>query len=37
MTALFVEGGIFLPKPYNGQRLVAAGQRKGETAEKHPH
>jgi len=24
MTALFVEGGIFLPKPYNGHRLVAA-------------
>jgi len=22
MTALFVEGGVFLPKPYNGQRLV---------------
>ena len=26
MTALFVEGGTFLPKPYNGQRLVAAIQ-----------
>src|SRR5436309_16061845 len=24
MTALFVEGGVFLPKPYNGQRLIAA-------------
>lgn len=24
MTALFVEGGVFLPKPYNGQRLAAA-------------
>ena len=24
MTALFVEGGVFLPKPYNGQRLVEA-------------
>lgn len=24
MTALFVEGGTFLSKPYNGQRLVAA-------------
>jgi CheY-like chemotaxis protein len=36
MTAVFVEGGIFLPKPYNGQRLVAAVQGKDETAEKHP-
>lgn len=24
MTALFVEGGVFLPKPYNGKRLAAA-------------
>jgi CheY-like chemotaxis protein len=24
MSALFVEGGTFLPKPYNGQRLVDA-------------
>ena len=36
MTALFVEGGIFLPKPYNGQRLVAAVQGDDETADRHP-
>lgn len=36
MTALFVEGGIFLPKPYNGQRLVAVVQEEGKAAEKHP-
>ena len=24
MTALFVKGGVFLPKPYNGLRLAAA-------------
>ena len=24
MTALFAEGGIFLPKPYNGEQLIAA-------------
>ena len=34
MTALFVEGGTFLPKPYNGQRLIAAVRGDGETADK---
>ena len=36
MTALFVEGGTFLPKPYNGQRLVEAVKGDGEITEKHP-
>ena len=36
MTALFVEGGTFLPKPYNRQRLVAAVKGDGEITEKHP-
>src|SRR6476660_7179301 len=30
MNALFVEGGTFLPKPYNGQRLVDAVKGEGE-------
>jgi hypothetical protein len=34
MSALFVEGGTFLPKPYNRQRLVGAGTGDGEITEK---
>jgi CheY-like chemotaxis protein len=34
MNALFVEGGTFLPKPYNGQRLVDAVKGEGEITEK---
>jgi CheY-like chemotaxis protein len=34
MTALFVDGGTFLPKPFNRQRLIEAVQVDGETAEK---
>ena len=36
MTALFVEGGTFLPKPFSRQRLIEAVQVDGETAEKNP-
>ena len=36
MTALFVEGGTFLPKPYTRQRLVDAVKADGEITEKHP-
>ena len=36
MSALFVEGGTFLPKPFTRQQLVAAVQGDGDIAEKHP-
>ena len=36
MSALFVEGGTFLPKPYNVQRLVDAVTGDGEIIEEHP-
>jgi CheY-like chemotaxis protein len=35
MNALFIEGGTFLPKPYNGQRLVDAVTGHGGITEKH--
>ena len=35
MAALFVEGGTFLPKPYNGEQLTRAVRGEGETAAKH--
>jgi CheY-like chemotaxis protein len=35
MSALFVEGGTFLPKPYNIQRLVDAVTVSGEIIETH--
>jgi len=34
MTALFVEGGTFLQKPYTRERLIEAVRGPGETAEK---
>ena len=34
MTALFVEGGTFLQKPYTRERLIEAVRGHGETAEK---
>ena len=36
MTALFVEGGTFLPKPFNRQRLMEAVQEFDEIADKPP-
>jgi hypothetical protein len=30
MTALFVEGGTFLPKPYNAEQLIQAVRGDGE-------
>jgi len=32
MTALFVEGGTFLPKPFSRQQLIEAVQGEGQTA-----
>ena len=38
MTALFVEGGTFLPKPYTREQLIHAvqGEGDGENTDKHP-
>ena len=40
MTALFVEGGTFLPKPYTREQLIHAvqgeGDGDGEKTDKHP-
>ena len=36
MTSLFVEGGTFLPKPYNRQRLTDAVKHDGEVTARHP-
>ena len=38
MTALFVEGGTFLPKPYTREQLIHAvqGEGDGEKTDKHP-
>jgi hypothetical protein len=36
MTALFVDGGTFLPKPYRRQRLIEAVQEFCEIADDPP-